>query len=278
MNKFLIILFFTAIIGTQYSVAQIILNIDTLGNKKMCDSATLVFSYTPDIGGGVWDFGNNSTSTLNTDTVTYTNGKFTGTLKFSSNPALNKNFEIIINTTPVAGFIDTIIKSTGNYTRFIKNTSTLDTVNKPSYKYSLSIDNTILYKDSSNIGFFHTFPKPGNYNLMLTITDNKTCSDSISKQITIAELTQLNPPNSFTPNNDGKNELFIIEGDGVTLLNFEVFNRAGMKIFSSKASIITWDGKTSSGIEAPSGLYYYILTSDKTEFNTENVIHLFRSN
>ena len=48
-------------------------------------------------------------------------------------------------------------------------------------------------------------------------------------------------PNSFTPNDDGNNDVFIPITDGVDSLHFMVFNRWGEKIFESD-DFTPWDG------------------------------------
>ena len=66
-------------------------------------------------------------------------------------------------------------------------------------------------------------------------------------------------PNVFTPNGDGKNDLFVplkcprfVEG-----VDFVVYNRWGAKVYESSGTSLSWDGRSSDGVELPSGLYYY---------------------
>jgi gliding motility-associated-like protein len=69
-------------------------------------------------------------------------------------------------------------------------------------------------------------------------------------------------PNSFTPNNDGLNDLFYIKGKGIGIIkSLMIFNRWGEKVFErtrfnidDKAS--AWDGKY-KGVLAPMGTYLY---------------------
>lgn len=49
-------------------------------------------------------------------------------------------------------------------------------------------------------------------------------------------------PNSFTPNGDGKNEMFRAEGTGVSDFHMEIFNRWGEFIFESYEITSGWDG------------------------------------
>jgi gliding motility-associated-like protein len=69
-------------------------------------------------------------------------------------------------------------------------------------------------------------------------------------------------PQAFTPDGDGKNDLFVISGlptggdNAVT-----VFNRWGSKVFQQDDYDNTWDGRSnvSGGDKLPRGTYYYIL-------------------
>lgn len=66
-------------------------------------------------------------------------------------------------------------------------------------------------------------------------------------------------PTGFTPNNDGKNDLFIPIPVGIKTLNyFRVFNRWGQLIFSTRQLHAGWDGKI-KGSEQPIGAYVWML-------------------
>jgi len=69
-------------------------------------------------------------------------------------------------------------------------------------------------------------------------------------------------PNVFTPNGDGKNDLFtpISCTAFIETVTFVVYNRWGTKIYETNNPALNWDGKTSDGQELPSGTYYYQVT------------------
>lgn len=70
-------------------------------------------------------------------------------------------------------------------------------------------------------------------------------------------------PNVFSPNNDGKNDIFKIEGtpnpcwDALTI---QVYNRWGQLVYESAEVEFKWDGKNNQGKDCPEGTYYVILT------------------
>jgi len=68
-------------------------------------------------------------------------------------------------------------------------------------------------------------------------------------------------PNVFSPNRDGKNDLFTATGNFKTL-SIEIFNRWGEVIFKSKQTHEGWNGRTTTGTECPEGTYFYIINTD----------------
>ncbi len=105
----------------------------------------------------------------------------------------------------------------------------------------------------------YTFPGQGIYTVTLTVS-NGLCSDSISKIIQINSLSTYYIPNSFTPNEDGTNDVFCLKGIGIYKENFEmsIYNRWGELVFYSTDILIGWDGSTINPVTpAEEGVYTY---------------------
>lgn len=94
-------------------------------------------------------------------------------------------------------------------------------------------------------------------------------------------------PNAFTPNGDGKNDLFtpIVPYQFITRINLSIFNRWGNKVFETNDPNINWDGtdfKNNKELEA--GVYFYVcdvfyqttVGEIKIPQPKEGFIHLFR--
>jgi gliding motility-associated-like protein len=64
-------------------------------------------------------------------------------------------------------------------------------------------------------------------------------------------------PNVFSPNGDGKNDLFYARGENISQLNLKVYNRWGELVFESKDINAGWDGKY-KGKECAEGVYFYV--------------------
>ncbi|MEQ8414461.1 MAG: gliding motility-associated C-terminal domain-containing protein [Imperialibacter sp.] len=77
--------------------------------------------------------------------------------------------------------------------------------------------------------------------------------------------------NVFTPNNDGLNECFIIEGvELYTQSLLTVVDRSGHEVFSKVGYKNDWDG-TRNGQPLPTGVYYYVLELNEPRVALERV-------
>ncbi|MCL9769887.1 gliding motility-associated C-terminal domain-containing protein [Flavobacterium sp. HXWNR69] len=87
-------------------------------------------------------------------------------------------------------------------------------------------------------------------------------------------LTKNCPPtvyNAVSPNNDGANDSFFIDGLRDVFLNFELFiyNRWGRLLWTGNNTKPDWDGYVEDGIlsnKAPSGTYFYILQLNDSDY------------
>jgi len=91
----------------------------------------------------------------------------------------------------------------------------------------------------------HLFPGNANdYNVKLTAF-NKLCSHDTTVLVTVIEKPIIYVPNSFTPNEDELNNVFVpVIGGGIASENYSmyIFNRWGNLMFESHNKEIGWDG------------------------------------
>ena len=109
----------------------------------------------------------------------------------------------------------------------------------------------------------------------VTASDLNSCSDTACVTITVITpespciaLPNLAVPNAFSPNGDGVNEEFCLQGwDGNCIEDFiiSVFNRWGEKIYESKNPSFCWDGKY-NGIPMDAQVFVYII---KAKYNNQ---------
>jgi gliding motility-associated-like protein len=76
-------------------------------------------------------------------------------------------------------------------------------------------------------------------------------------------------PEGFSPNGDGINDVFIVSNAQGKVINLEVFNRWGNRVYKSVSYKNDWDGKCTEGIylgqDLPVGTYYYIIVIDNVD-------------
>ena len=89
----------------------------------------------------------------------------------------------------------------------------------------------------------HTYSDTGRYCISLVVSDSSgICKDSIVKCIEVQAPYTFYIPNSFSPNNDGKNELFYGYGTCIKDFHILIFDRWGNKIFESYDILQGWNG------------------------------------
>lgn len=82
---------------------------------------------------------------------------------------------------------------------------------------------------------------------------------SATSKVLVKVLEALNPPNTFTPNGDNVNDTWMIKYlESYPNATVDIFNRNGLKIFSSKGYKVPFDG-TYQNEPLPVGVYYYII-------------------
>jgi gliding motility-associated-like protein len=101
----------------------------------------------------------------------------------------------------------------------------------------------------------------GVYPVQLTVTDVNNCSDMIIGSVDINDIFQIYIPNAFTPNNDGVNDVFLVQGADIDPNDFEfsVFNRWGDLVFATNDPTVAWTGGDQGGeYYVQNGVYNWI--------------------
>lgn len=114
---------------------------------------------------------------------------------------------------------------------------------------------------SNSENSIHKYSSEGEFIVTLLASNEFGCKDSVSKIITIIGDTDIFIPNSFSPNEDGLNDIFMpvmreVNSKGYSL---KIFNRWGEVIFVTYNIEQGWDGKI-GGIPVEMGsTYSYII-------------------
>lgn len=92
----------------------------------------------------------------------------------------------------------------------------------------------------------------------LTVTSVNDCTATATIKVNVLDAV-ISPPNTFTPNGDGINDLWDITNiDTYPNCTVDIYSRYGSHIFYSKGYARPWDG-TYAGRQVPVGVYYYVI-------------------
>ena len=164
-----------------------------------------------------------------------------------------------------------------------------DTTGYPGDKFQLQVASAgITYKWSpasrlSNINIPNPIVTVGDigddiiYQVVATTADG--CKGEGYVTIKVSKGPDIYVPTGFTPNGDGKNELFMPIPIGIKSYKyFRVFNRWGQLIFSTSKQNEGWDGKL-GGKEQPAGIYVWVieaLTGDNRVISKKGTVIMIR--
>ncbi|MBN2481512.1 MAG: gliding motility-associated C-terminal domain-containing protein [Bacteroidales bacterium] len=222
-----------------------------------------------------WDFGNGQTSNLpDPDTIVYNNaGAFTPTLVLNNRTDLMiiKPDLLTVHRTVQADFryYDTV----SYYTYVFEHADILD--NTATYDFLWNFEDVGTRTGQIEIV---TFPRIDSFQVSLTVNDNFGCTSTVSKLVIILENIKVQ--NVFTPNGDNINDFFMISSNGSYPLNLKIFTRSGVLVYENEGFTITWDGRTASGQELNSGVYFYVLKAlagdPSDRYNKSGVLYLYK--
>jgi gliding motility-associated-like protein len=248
------------------------------GNTLICNGNSSIYTYT-NTGNYSFDWGvvggvfNNNDSTSNSANITWNGSGINhfATLNVTDNNSgcISKTFtlNVSIGSLPTAGFNLATPPFTVGNPIYVQDAS----VNAVSYYYDLGNGTS-----STNANSQTVFSNPGTYTIYQIVTDASGCTDTISKVINIDNTFTIG--NVFTPNGDGKNDIFSFNCNGCNDYDLEITNRWGQLMYHGNKGSEFWDGTTGSGEKVSEGTYFYIL---KIQYGSEEkllkgFIQLFR--
>jgi gliding motility-associated-like protein len=115
------------------------------------------------------------------------------------------------------------------------------------HSYYVSVSSSVGCQDTASVSF---------------IAYQKPLPPPPVEDTTLSTLEEYPFPNVFSPNNDGRNDYFIIKADNTSPLLFRVFNRYGAVIYETESRFVTWDGHAASGELVSPGTYYYSVETE----------------
>jgi gliding motility-associated-like protein len=198
--------------------------------------------------------------------LTWNNSTLSSSFQSNSEGLITASFSdgvCIVSDSIFISILDPIVIPFGNNYTYCQGDTVTLTATSPTAEYFLWFDGTELSS--------HVFYESGNY----SVTVSNGC-ESVSRNWNM-EFEDCNVyfyiPNSFTPNNDGVNDIWFPEINGWTEVETWVFNRWGEIVFYSSNPNNPWVGEVrDGGYFAPDGVYSYLIKAKFTngearEFN-----------
>lgn len=217
-----------------------------------------------------YDFGDGSTSSLQNPTNSYANsGIYTVELMVTNQEgcSASKQTNLTITNRPTveAGVDVTILEG-----QDVQLNATSNEPNIVSYNWSPA--------NSLNLaGIANPTASPVETTLYTVIVENdENCIGTDSVLVNVDPKFFI--PSVFTPNGDGDNDNFVIEGiDRFPNHQVDIFNRWGSAIFNSDGNYHTnpWNGNY-NGKQMPLGTYYYIVKLDENSQLLKGTITILR--
>lgn len=152
--------------------------------------------------------------------------------------------------TPQLAFQPSTQASLGLFTTTFINTSV--DADMYSWTFGDTANNT-----STDANPVHIYAASGNYLITLYAENSATgCVDTISRVINVVGNNNLFIPTTFTPNGDGKNDLFRVRGDHFTLDEMLIYDQWGKLLYRTDSSRPNWDGRVGGDV-VQNGTYVY---------------------
>lgn len=128
------------------------------------------------------------------------------------------------------------------------------------------------------------FSEAGIFEVELTVCNEFGCFDSYSMFVDVDHEFAYYVPNSFSPNGDGTNDVFFVDGIGIDTANFDlkIFDRWGELIYEMNSPEQVWMGNYHQGGEyyVQDGVYNWVLKlrdeATMLEYEAQGHVLIFR--
>jgi gliding motility-associated-like protein len=113
----------------------------------------------------------------------------------------------------------------------------------------------------------------------VTVSSAEGCIEKDTLNVKVYSGPEFYVPNAFSPNNDGRNDVFSAISPGVSALDFLcVWNRWGQELFRTQSLSAVWDG-TYKGQPLPAGTYVWMIQGTDYKgriFNRKGTVTIIR--
>ena len=208
-----------------------------------------------------WDFGDGTSADVATPQHCFSNvGNYDITLTVVSDSGCTTSVTytdyISIVEPPVADFSypETPVSTVEPDVTFI-NTSTNATL----WHWDFGDRNDTVSSNGKNPT--HIYENHGDYCAVLIASNTLGCADTMEHCFKVEPYYTFYIPNSFTPNNDGKNDEFYGVGDNILECEMSIFDRWGIQVFHTENYDEHWNGRINNVKgKCMQDTYVYIIT------------------
>jgi len=240
------------------------------GCSPVC--ATFTETSTPASAAWLWDFGDQTTSPLDTPSHCFViPGTYNITLTVTDiNGCINTlalNNYINVYPFPGAGFsAETPVTLLDPHITFTDGTSGADTC-----YWDFGDGEFLAVPGCGDIA--HSYLDTGVYHVVQVVVNQYGCRDTIFSDVIVTPYTTLYIPNTFTPNGDGKNDVFMPKGAYAEEFEMLIFDRWGNMIYKTLDLYKGWDGKVQGHTDvAQIDTYVYVIRYTDLKGKRQRVI------
>lgn len=205
-----------------------------------------------------WDLGDGSSETSGSFQHTYTNSGF---------------YDVTVNVQTTSGCIESMTRTFDDVifvypvpmARFIINPQRVNILEPYIAVIDSSMGATSCYYTLSDgtqydeFNFNHAWQDAGLQTVTQHVMNEYGCKDEITGQVAV-EGYSFFAPNTFTPDNDGLNDLWLPKLTGVTEYHIQIFDRWGEKVFETRDPREGWKGNFQNGEHlVQNGVYQYVV-------------------
>lgn len=142
---------------------------------------------------------------------------------------------ITVNPAPIAGFtLSPQITTIFDPEITIRDSSSNDVL---AWQYSFGDGG-----GTANANEIHTYQEYGDYVVTQIVTNNFNCTDTLSQLVKILPEFRFWIPNTFTPDGNSLNEIFMPTVIGVSDYDFTVYDKWGEEVYHTQTIGEGWDG------------------------------------
>jgi gliding motility-associated-like protein len=188
-----------------------------------------------------WDFGNGKTSTAYEPNTVYTAaGNYTATLIVETTEICNDTsvaqlMNIVVHASPQAAF-SVVPKETSLADPYVHISGFAEeSVHTTTFSFGDG-------QGSTQFENVHSYADIGTYTITQILENQYGCLDTLSSLVKILPDFYFWIPNSFTPDGNGLNDVFMPLTLGTLNYEFEIYNRWGARIFRTENTKEGWNG------------------------------------